>query len=285
MPRRRRPRSALDLLLQILPPFVGLIAVGWFFSPSFRAAVSSLLIGVLVIGGLILIAWSVRAFYQHRADSEDAFATSALVPAQPSAPKTPLAPANNPSPVPTWSLDLLRSLEWKRFEELVCAYIRELGYQARTTRLGADGGVDVEVIDSATNQVAMVVQCKAWNTYPVGIKPVRELFGVMAATKVSQAAFFTTGTYTTEAIAFGKQHEVDLVDGEEFLSRIGQLKLSQSLQLLEDATRGDYTTPSCPHCGVKMVLRTSAKGRSAGEDFWGCPLYPRCRQTFKVNTV
>jgi len=131
----------------------------------------------------------------------------------------------------------------------------------------------------------MIVQCKAWNAYQVGIKPVRELYGVMAATKVRQCAFFTSGKYTAEALAFGKEHDVDLVDGEELLSRINQLKLSQSLQLIEDVTRGDYTTPTCPSCGVKMVLRSAQSGRNAGDSFWGCPSYPRCRQTFKCSAA
>ena len=35
--------------------------------------------------------------------------------------------------------------------------------------------------------------------------------------------------------------------------------------------------PTCPQCGAPMVLRTAAKGANAGNRFWGCPNYPRCR--------
>lgn len=35
--------------------------------------------------------------------------------------------------------------------------------------------------------------------------------------------------------------------------------------------------PACPKCGETMVLRTSAKGPSRGEQFYGCPNFPRCR--------
>jgi hypothetical protein len=35
--------------------------------------------------------------------------------------------------------------------------------------------------------------------------------------------------------------------------------------------------PTCPKCGETMVLRTGAKGAHAGEQFYGCPNYPRCR--------
>jgi hypothetical protein len=37
--------------------------------------------------------------------------------------------------------------------------------------------------------------------------------------------------------------------------------------------------PHCPSCGVPMVLRTARRGGSAGNQFWGCSNYPRCRET------
>lgn len=37
-------------------------------------------------------------------------------------------------------------------------------------------------------------------------------------------------------------------------------------------------SPTCPRCGVPMVKRVAAKGQNAGEQFWGCPNFPRCRE-------
>lgn len=36
--------------------------------------------------------------------------------------------------------------------------------------------------------------------------------------------------------------------------------------------------PSCPKCDVPMVERKATKGKNAGQTFFGCPNYPRCRQ-------
>jgi len=33
----------------------------------------------------------------------------------------------------------------------------------------------------------------------------------------------------------------------------------------------------CPKCGSDMVLRTSKKGPNAGNEFWGCSAFPKCR--------
>lgn len=41
--------------------------------------------------------------------------------------------------------------------------------------------------------------------------------------------------------------------------------------------------PNCPRCGVPMVLRTAAKGANAGQQFYGCPNYPECREIVRVG--
>jgi len=37
--------------------------------------------------------------------------------------------------------------------------------------------------------------------------------------------------------------------------------------------------PECPQCGGAMVKRTAKKGNNAGETFWGCTSYPKCKGT------
>jgi len=34
---------------------------------------------------------------------------------------------------------------------------------------------------------------------------------------------------------------------------------------------------ACPKCGKPMILRTASKGDKAGNQFWGCSAYPKCR--------
>jgi hypothetical protein len=35
--------------------------------------------------------------------------------------------------------------------------------------------------------------------------------------------------------------------------------------------------PTCPRCRTDMVVRTARSGANAGQKFYGCPNYPRCR--------
>ena len=49
------------------------------------------------------------------------------------------------------------------------------------------------------------------------------------------------------------------------------------------ASNGEKDAPVCPLCGEKMRKRTAGKGANAGKSFWGCPGYPECRGTLKVD--
>lgn len=44
-------------------------------------------------------------------------------------------------------------------------------------------------------------------------------------------------------------------------------------------------TPTCPKCGIPMVKRVAKKGDNIGEEFWGCPNFPRCRQVKEILKV
>lgn len=41
----------------------------------------------------------------------------------------------------------------------------------------------------------------------------------------------------------------------------------------------EQSTTICPRCGGKLVLRTAKTGYNAGNQFYGCENYPRCRYT------
>lgn len=39
----------------------------------------------------------------------------------------------------------------------------------------------------------------------------------------------------------------------------------------------------CPRCGAELILRTAKKGKCAGNQFYGCSNYPKCRYTLDIN--
>lgn len=210
------------------------------------------------------------------------------VPALPG-PKEPVAlpqqPFNSPFAGKTtaqrpikWSADALRTLEWKRFELLCARYYDAVGFRTETLDAGPDGGIDVKLFKIDPSKPLAVVQCKAWNTKQVGVKEIRELLGVMAHVKVTRGIFVTTGTYTKDAVDFGAANPIQLLDGAAFEQKILELPQQKQEALLEFAFEGDYRSPTCASCGVKMVPRDSKRGL-----FWGCTHYPRCKTTLSMR--
>lgn len=180
-----------------------------------------------------------------------------------------------------WSLELLKALDWKRFELLCAGYFEELGFRAETTKAGPDGGVDIRLFTKDSRHPAIVVQCKAWRNVPVGVGQVRELLGVMTAAGVKEGIVATVGTFTSEAKAFALGKDIHLIEGEDFIAKLRNLAADGQQSLLAFATEGDFTTPTCPSCGIgnRMKLRTSGKD---GARFWGCGNFPRCRSTMQM---
>lgn len=186
-------------------------------------------------------------------------------------------PAATPlSAKPTeWSLDLIRDLEWKRFEDVCQQLYEKKGIRSETTALGPDGGIDIRLYQDDTGRPTSIVQCKAWGERFVGVKPVRELLGVMTHEKIGKAFFMTSGSYSEEAKAVAQANRITLIDGTMLLMMIQRLPAEERDSLLAFATAGDYATPTCPSCGVKMK---AVEGKAGRPDFWGCRNYPRCRQ-------
>lgn len=309
MARRRRKRtSGIEAFASIVGALVGAAILVVYAQPGLRHRVvaDALLVATTAIAVFTAALIIALRLHSSRRKATHLTVASPVDPAQSdsSHPATPTAPrsANQQTPPvaakkghevairdgqpPTeWSMELLKRLEWKRFEALCAGYFNAAGgLTARTTRLGADGGVDIYLYSPVSpNTVPVgVVQCKAWNTYRVGVKPVRELFGVMAAEKARIGIFATTGDYTEEAKAFATDKHLQLLTGQDLLAKLRSLPATVSARLLAETVAGDYTTPTCPQCGVKMVARSSRKD---GRPFWGCANYPRCRQTLRQSVA
>lgn len=190
-------------------------------------------------------------------------------------PAARMPPVVSPSVRPTeWTRDVLRALEWKRFEELCEGYWKAKGYPARSTCPGADGGVDVVIADRVDPaKVFAVAQCKSWSK-PVGVEPVRALWGSKDHFGAQLAMFYSLSGFSDDARAFASGKHLKLIDGDELLRQVQGLPDADRAALLDHVTRGDYTTPSCPKCEIKMVRKA---GRDGKPDYWSCPQYATCR--------
>jgi len=182
----------------------------------------------------------------------------------------------------SWTRELLKHLEWRRLEELCTAYFEELGYTADLAYTRTDGLVDISLTAAGAASPSILVHCKAWDPYPIGIKPLRELHGAMAAAHIAEGVMVAAGRFTPEAAGFAAKENIQLLDGAAFLEKLAALLPEKALGLLKSATKGDFLTPTCPRCSIKMTAR---KSTGAGRIYWGCVNYPRCKLTFSRTTI
>ena len=127
---------------------------------------------------------------------------------------------------------------------------------------------------------AAVVQCKHWVGKQVGVKEMREFFGVMASHQLKRGTYATSSTFTDDALRFAKDNGISALDGAGLLALIAKRTPEQQQALLATAYEGEYWKSTCASCGVKMVGREKKKG---GNNFWGCPRYPRCRSMLPMR--
>jgi len=176
-----------------------------------------------------------------------------------------------------WTPELLKRLEWRRFEELCAAYFETLGFRTDLSGAAAGGSVAINLYAQGAGSASILVQCRPWNAHRVGIKPVRALHGAMTSANVGEGVLVTSGKFTQEARDFAGKEKISLIDGEELVGKITALQPETSLALFKFATEGDFLTPTCPACAIKMISR---KSTAHGRTYWGCRNYPACKQTF-----
>jgi len=172
-------------------------------------------------------------------------------------------------------LDSIGDLSWRQFESLVGEAFRRQGYLVlENPSEGADGGVDLRL---RKNGELTLVQCKHWKSQRVGVRVARELYGVMTARKADSGIIATFGKFTKEAIDFAKDKRIELITGNQLLCLISEVQKSGHVSAPAEANE------VCPKCGSDMVIRVANKGKYAGQKFWGCSEFPRCRGIIKYE--
>jgi restriction system protein len=115
------------------------------------------------------------------------------------------------------SLETLQALSWREFEQLCAEAYRSRGYAVSETARGADGGVDLVL---RRDSERIFVQCKHYGVRRVDVRPIRELFGVMAAEGATGGIFLCSGSYTSAAERFARGKNLSLVDGPGLLKLV-----------------------------------------------------------------
>ncbi len=167
-----------------------------------------------------------------------------------------------------FTAELLAKLEWKRFEELVAFYYVKTGVVAVRTKTGHDSPVHLKISWKGESKPFACVQCHA---NPVGLirpPPLQGLFAALTVDDIRRGYVVTNGKFNVEARDYAEEKHFTLLPGDILLEKLNALPPAARSELMNEITKGDYTTPTCPKCDVKMV-KTDDGG-------WRCTNAPRC---------
>ncbi len=182
------------------------------------------------------------------------------------------------------------SMTWRQFESLVGESFQRQGFTV--TELGgsrADGGVDLVLSKDGER---FLVQCKHWRARRVSVTVLRELYGVMAAQGAAGGYVVTAGQFTRDAREFAEGRNIELIDAEAIADLIGNSNSAPianphfaTLGVTGKAAepRSLISPPNCRNCGTLMVERIAKRGPYAGQTFWGCKQYPKCREIVRME--
>jgi len=98
----------------------------------------------------------------------------------------------------------LYTLNPRRFEELIAAILKDIGYSVELTALGADGGIDIFATQkTGIGEVLLIVDCKRYSPeHHVGVGVVRALYGIGEQMRATMAMLATTSFFTKSAKVF-----------------------------------------------------------------------------------
>ena len=119
-------------------------------------------------------------------------------------------------------IDSLRQISWRQFEQLVGEAFRRQGYVIEETGLGgADGGIDLILRKSGRTTL---VQCKQWQNRQVGVKVVREMYGLLLHHRAAAVKIVALGDYTNDAHRFVQGKPIELIDGRALITAVRSLQ-------------------------------------------------------------
>jgi len=119
-------------------------------------------------------------------------------------------------------LHWLKGLKPWEFEDYIARLYSKLEYKTERVGGGYDGGVDVI---AEKNGIKYYIQCKKYITSTVGVKEIREFYGVLVDhTSQGKGIFITTNIFTSEAEYFAKDKPIELIDGQKLVRLIRQME-------------------------------------------------------------
>lgn len=105
----------------------------------------------------------------------------------------------------------MKTMNRRLFEEMIAELFSGFGYEVELTKQTRDGGIDIFAFKQLEVSVKYIIQAKRPNPEnPVGVDPVRALYGVKGDEGATKAILATTTSFTKDALMFFGRHKWEL---------------------------------------------------------------------------
>lgn len=156
----------------------------------------------------------------------------------------------------SWSQEILRCMDWKRFQELVSLVLARGGFTSEVAWIRPDGTTVLSVIAGGKKrQYEALLQCAGWNGYDVGATSLLEFYKSVLSQGAHRGIYVTPGRFDQNAQIFARSKNLELIDGAEFLRTISRMTPEEQQTLRRMAFVGSWEIPTCPSCGRKLELK------------------------------
>lgn len=162
----------------------------------------------------------------------------------------------DPASTSMWSQEILRRMDWKRFQELVSLVLARGGFTSEVAWIRPDGTTVLSVIAGGKKrQYEALLQCAGWNGYDVGATSLLEFYKSVLSQGAQRGIYVTPGRFDQNAQIFARTKNLELIDGVEFLRTISRMTPEEQNTLKRMAFVGSWETPTCPSCARKLELK------------------------------
>ncbi|MEM9478519.1 MAG: restriction endonuclease [Verrucomicrobiota bacterium] len=168
------------------------------------------------------------------------------------------------APVDFWSRELLFRLDWKLLHQLAIAMIEKGGFRAKKMKIGPSGEGLYSVSSGRLRKPEVYLAFSKWRCERVPTDEVKHLYSRILSNEIGKGVFVTAGEFTQEIVEFAHGRQLELINGEALLKTIRRMPIRDRDKLLHQTTLGEFTCPSCPSCGAKMILRKTAAPEHSG---------------------
>lgn len=110
------------------------------------------------------------------------------------------------------------------FESQCLKLLEKMGFICETTKTTGDGGIDIRAHSSQPFTSGLyIIQCKNWESRPVGAPVVRDLYGIVHSERANKGILITTSQFTADALKWAQGKNLELIDGEKLNQIIDQI--------------------------------------------------------------